>query len=289
MIKLSRGEKIFDVFNILLLVLLSALFLLPFIVVLSSSFMSPEEYAWRGSFVLIPERWDLGAYRLLFARSNALTNAFAVTLFRVSVGTFLNLAFTSTMAYVLARRTLPFRTGLTLIVFITMIFGGGLIPTFLLVDALHLTDSVWAMIVPSLVNAYWMLLLRNFFMSIPEEMEEAAIMDGASPQVIYWKIALPLSLPALATIGLFYAVMHWNAWFDAAIYLSDPQKYPMQLLLRGLLALTSAEQLGVTEHPPPAEALKSAMIIVTTVPILLVYPFVQRYFVKGIMVGSIKG
>jgi len=114
-------------------------------------------------------------------------------------------------------------------------------------------------------------------------------MDGASPQVIYWKIALPLSLPALATIGLFYAVMHWNAWFDAAIYLSDPQKYPMQLLLRGLLALTSAEQLGVTEHPPPAEALKSAMIIVTTVPILLVYPFVQRYFVKGIMVGSIKG
>jgi putative aldouronate transport system permease protein len=288
--KLSRGEKIFEVLNMAFLVLLSAVFLIPFLVVFSTSFMSQAEYATRGSFILWPTQWDLEAYQMLLDRSTALRNAFAVTLFRVTVGTFLNLAFTSTMAYVLARRTLPGRTFLTLVVFATMLFGGGLIPTFMVVDSLKLTNSVWALVVPSLVNAYWMLLLRNFFMSIPGEIEEAAIVDGASPPLVFVKIILPLSTPALATIGLFYAVNHWNAWFDAAIYIFDPKKQPVQLLLRGILSIVSAEMLGITsEVAPPAESLKSALIIVATVPILLVYPFIQRFFVKGIMVGSIKG
>jgi putative aldouronate transport system permease protein len=178
---------------------------------------------------------------------------------------------------------------LTLVVFVTMIFGGGLIPTFMVVDNLGLVDSVWSLVVPSLINAYWMLLMRNFFMTIPEEIEEAAIVDGASPPIIFSRIILPLALPALATIGLFYAVRQWNAWFDAAIYLNDSHKYPVQLMLRGILSLVSAEDIGFTEEPPPAEGIKSAMIILTTFPIVLVYPFVQRYFVKGLTVGSVKG
>jgi putative aldouronate transport system permease protein len=289
MFALSRGEKIFSVLNIILLTLLSAAFVIPFVIVFSSSLMSPAEYAVRGSFVLIPRELDFSSYKLLIGRSSSLWNAFAVTLFRVTVGTFFNLLFTATMAYVLARRTLPGRTLLTLIVFATMIFGGGLIPTYMLVDAVRLTDSIWSMIIPSLINAYWMLLLRNFFMDIPDEIEEAAIVDGASAPVVFFKIVLPLSMPALATIGLFYAVRHWNAWFDATIYLSDAKKYPMQVLLRGILSLVSLEQIGETEEPPPAESLKSAMIILTTAPIVLVYPFIQRYFIQGIRVGAVKG
>jgi putative aldouronate transport system permease protein len=289
MLKQSRLEKIFDGVNVVFLIGLSLAFVVPFIIVLSTSFVSPEEYGRRGTFVLWPEQFYFGAYDALIVRSRMLLNAFLVSLFRVSIGTGCNLLVTGTLAYVLARRSLPGRTFLTLVVFLTMLFGGGLIPTYMLVDSLRLTNSLWVLVIPSLVNAYWMLLLRNFFMSIPEEIEEAAIMDGASPFLIFWRVVIPLSLPAIATIGLFYAVEHWNAWFDATIYMTDAAKYPLQVILRGMLAITSSEALGFADNPPPAESLKSAMIIVTTAPIIMVYPFVQRYFVKGIMVGSVKG
>jgi putative aldouronate transport system permease protein len=242
--------------------------------------------------VLFPEGIDLTAYQILFGRSPVILNAYKVTLLRVVLGTLFNLIFTVTMAYVLAKKDLPGRIPLTIFVFVTMVFSGGLIPRFLLVDALGLRNTLWSMIVPGLISAWNMLIMRNFFMSIPEELTEAAIVDGASPPVILWRIILPLSLPVIATIGLFYAVGHWNAWFDAAIYIDKSDQQPLQIILRGLLMSTTMqglEELSFTENPPPAASLRSALIIVSTVPVLFVYPFIQRYFVKGMMVGGIKG
>ncbi|MBZ0297372.1 MAG: carbohydrate ABC transporter permease [Anaerolineae bacterium] len=292
MYRLSRNERIAHIFIYIILIGLTLAFLLPFIIVLSTSFISEAEFAQRGGYVLFPQGIDLTSYKILFGRSPVILNAYGVTLFRVVVGTFLNLVFTVTLAYVLAQRNLPGRIPLTIFVFVTMVFNGGLIPRFLLVDALGMRNTVWSMIVPVLINAWNMLIMRNFFMSIPEELTEAAIVDGASPATILLRVILPLSLPVIATIGLFYAVYHWNAWFDAAIYIDHADKQPLQIILRGLLQSTTMqgmEELAFTENPPPAASLRSALIIVSTVPVLFVYPFIQRYFVKGIMIGGVKG
>ena len=292
---LSRGEKTFEVFNYIFLTIVTLCFLVPFLTVMSTSLISVEEWARRGAFVLIPEKVDFSAYQVLLGSKSMVFNAYRVTLFRVIVGTFLNLVFTTLGAYVLARRNLPGRTLLTLIVFFPMVFSGGLIPTFIVVDAVGLLGSLWALIIPGLVNPWWLLIMRNFFMALPYELEEAAIIDGATPLDVLWRIYLPLSLPSLSTIGLFYAVWHWNSWFDAAIYLKDRIDYPIQLILRFVLYLGDASyrgEIGLMFEPevmPPAQTLKAAMIIVSTVPILLVYPFIQKYFVKGVLIGSIKG
>ena len=293
--RLSRGEKTFEVINYGILTLLSLVFLVPFLFVLGTSFVGVSEWAQRGAFVLIPRKIDLEAYKMLLGRGSLVRNAYAVTVFRVVVGTLLNLVFTATFAYALSKRDLPGRTALTLFVFVTMIFSGGLIPSFVLVDTLGLMNTLWVMIIPGLMNPWWMLIMRNFFMAIPQEIEEAAIIDGATPPMILWKVILPLSLPSLTTIGLFYAVAHWNEWFSAAIYLKDQSKYPIQLVLRAVLYMGSGsyrselQMMMEAEVMPPAQTLKSAMIIVCTVPILIVYPFIQKYFVKGVMVGSVKG
>lgn len=297
MSKLSPGEKLFSILNNVFLFGLCLIFLIPFLSVIMTSFVGPAEYARRGAFILIPEEFDFTAYRLFLNRSSIVINAYQITLFRVVVGTSLNLLFTATLAYVLSKRNLPGRVPLTIFVFITMIFSGGLIPNFLLMDTLGLLDNVWVLILPGLINPFYLLIMRNFFMGIPAELEEAAIIDGATPPLILWKIILPLSMPAIATIGLFYAVWHWNAWFDATIYLTDLQKMPVQVILRGILdAAQSASSTGdvlsvmlEVDEMPPGQSLKAAMIMVTTLPILVVYPFIQKYFVKGALIGGIKG
>ncbi len=292
MLQLSRNEQIFQAVVYVLLLGLTLAFLLPFVIVLSTSFISEAEFARRGGYVIFPEGIDLTAYDILFRRSRVILNAYGVTAFRVVVGTLLNLVFTVTMAYVLAQKKLPGRIPLTIFVFITMIFSGGLIPRFLLVDALGLRNTLWSMIFPVLVSAWNMLIMRNFFMSIPEELTEAAIVDGANAPTILLRVILPLSLPVIATIGLFYAVYHWNAWFDAAIYIDRSEMQPLQIILRGLLrsaTLEGMEEISFMEKPPPAASLRSALIIVSTVPVLFIYPFIQRYFVKGIMIGGVKG
>ncbi len=292
MLKLSRNEKVAQALIYFFLILLTLAFLIPFIIVFSTSFISDNEFARRGGYVLYPESISMGAYDILFGRSKVILNAYGVTLFRVVVGTGFNLAFTITMAYALAKKDLPGRVPLTIFVFITMVFSGGLIPRFLLVDALGLRNTLWSMVFPGLINAWNMLIMRNFFMSLPDELFDAAIVDGASPPTVLLRIVLPLSMPVIATIGLFYAVWHWNSWFDAAIYIDKSHLKPMQIILRSLLETTNMqglEELAFIEDPPPAASLRSALIIVSTVPVLFIYPFVQRYFVKGIMIGSIKG
>ncbi len=292
MVKLSRNEKIAHFIMLGLLILITLSFLIPFLIVLSTSFISEAEFARRGGYVLFPEAINFGAYEILFGRSKVIMAAYGVTFFRVIVGTALDLLFTIPMAYALAKKDLPGRVPLTIFVFITMVFSGGLIPRFILVDALGMRNTLWSLIFPTLISAWNMLIMRNFFMSLPEELFDAATVDGASPATILIRIVLPLSMPVIATIGLFYAVFHWNAWFDASIYIDKTSLQPMQIILRNLLQTTTMQgmdQLAFTENPPPAASLRSALIVVSTVPILFVYPFIQRYFVKGIMIGGVKG
>lgn len=292
MVKLSRGERIFEIFNYTFLILLALVFIVPLLNVLVNSFISEAEYARRGNFILIPQEPVLSAYQFLLGRGSVVVNAYMITLFRVIVGTFLNLLFTASLAYVLARRDLPGRTALTLFVFITMVFSGGLIPTFILIDNLGLIDNPWVLILPGLINPWFMLIMRNFFMALPQELEEAAIVDGAGPATILFRIVLPLSLPSIATIGLFYAVAHWNAWFDAAIYMKDIHRMPVQVILRSILQqalMNDPEAFINIQVMPPTVAIQSAMVVISTLPILVVYPFLQKYFVKGALVGSIKG
>ena len=200
--------------------------------------------------------------------------------------------FTTSLAYALAQKDLPGRVPLTFLVFFTMIFNGGLIPHFLLVDFLNLRNTIFALFVPTLINGWYLLIMRNFFMKIPRDLVDAAIIDGASPFRILVNVVLPLSMPVIATISLFYAVYHWNEWFYASIYISENDMKPMQIILRGLLnqaTMQGIDNISFMEEPPPAASLRSALIIFSTVPILLVYPFIQRYFIKGIMVGGVKG
>jgi putative aldouronate transport system permease protein len=287
----SPSEKLFHVINHVFLILISLLFLIPIVMIISTSFMSESESIRRGStYVLYPYAIDLTAYKILISKGTVVLNGYKITLFRVFVGTFLNLLFTATLAYGLARKTLPGRNLFVTLIFFTMVFGGGLIPNYLLMNAMGLKNSVWVLVLPTLISTWNLFIMRNFFLTIPDELEESAFIDGANIPTILWKIVLPLSLPALATIGLFYSVYHWNEWFTASIYMNDQSKMPIQVILRNLIMTSVIQemQVDVSELPPP-ETLKAAMIVVSTLPILVVYPFIQKYFVKGALMGSIKG
>lgn len=290
----NMGERTFQIVNYSFLTMISLSFIIPFLVVLATSFVSENELIARGNFILIPRDLDFTAYNLLLSKGSLIYNAYGITFLRVLIGTTLNLVFTAMMAYGLARRDLPGRNGLITFVFITMLIGGGLVPNYLLMKSIHLLDTFWVMIIPGLISSWNLIVMRNFFMQIPMEIEESAIIDGASPLGVLVRIVFPLSLPTFATIGLFYAVGHWNAWFDAAIYINNTQMHPLQLILRQVVLSMTSEELNTTMtagmmERPTAQSLKAAAIIVTTVPILFVYPFLQKYFVKGVLTGSIKG
>ncbi|TBL78982.1 carbohydrate ABC transporter permease [Paenibacillus thalictri] len=287
----SAGEKVFDTANVLMLTLLSLAFVIPFLSVLSTSFISAEESLKRGAFVLIPHQISLDAYSMLLHRGTIILNAYQITLFRVIVGTLLSLSFTASLAYGLARRTLPGRNIWVLFIFITMIFHGGLVPQYMLFNFLGLKNSIWVLVIPGMISAWNLFIMRNFFLALPTEIEESAVVDGAKPAQILWKIVIPLSMPAMATIGLFYSVYFWNEWFSASIYIDDAQKLPIQVIMRNILqaGTITDENIEFIEHPPPADTIKSAIVIISTVPILFVYPFIQRYFVKGVLIGSVKG
>jgi putative aldouronate transport system permease protein len=288
----TRGERISSIVINAIMVVLLLVFVIPFLIVISTSLVGTAEATRRGSFILFPHDPTLRSYRQILG-SQSLYRAYGVTLFRVSVGTVLSMLVTGMLAFGLSKHDLPGRNLLITLIFITMIFSAGLIPSFFVIRMMGLYDSIWVMILPMLVNTWNMIILKNFFVTVPKELEESAEIDGASILRRFFQIVVPVSIPAIATISMYYAVSHWNAWFDAAIYINDNSKYPVQVLLRNIVIAGRSDDLGIQMSEamtaPPAESMKCAVIVVSTLPILCVYPFIQRYFVKGVMVGAVKG
>jgi putative aldouronate transport system permease protein len=287
----SWGSRLFDIINSTILILFALSTLLPFIHIVSSSFASPTEKLTK-DFVLFPTHFTLDAYRFIFS-TDRIINSLLVTVLITVCGTIVNLIMTCLMAYPLSRRDLIGRRPIMMMVIFTLLFSGGMIPTFLIVKALGLLDSMWALIIPSAISTFNLIILKNFFQQMPDGIEESAKIDGANDLSILIRIILPLSLPALATFGLFYAVGHWNTFMSAILYIRDTDKWPIQVLLRSFVLLSegrlddSANLDGDIQLPP--ETVKMAVITVATLPILCVYPFLQKHFAKGVMMGSIKG
>lgn len=284
----KQYSKIGQAALILLLLLMSITILYPVLHVLAVSFSNNNNVV-RGEVGIIPIRPNLEAYRYMF-RYNLLGSGFKNSLFILIVGTSINLLMTMMTAYPLAKKSLIGRRFFMLMITFTMMFSGGLIPNYIVIVKLGLVDSLWSLILPGCVSAYNMIIMKNFFEALPAELNEAARIDGMSEMKILFRIVVPLSLPSLCTIGLFYGVGHWNAYFNATIYLNSRSRWPLQVVLRNLLenAVTSEIDYG-DSATLPVEPLKMAVVVFTTAPIVILYPFIQKYFVKGALVGSIKG
>ncbi|MCD8391298.1 MAG: carbohydrate ABC transporter permease [Firmicutes bacterium] len=296
----SIGDILWDVVIYVVLTILSLMMVIPFIYVIVASFARESliqstslDLFWK---IFQPigthsNAFTLDAYKEVFDMSGIgvqVLRSLAISICVTVVGTVLDLIFTTTMAYGLSRSSLVGKKPILNVVLFTMVFSGGMIPLFLVVQGLGLYDSYAALILPGLISAYNMLIVRNFFMELPAGLEEAASIDGCTDIGIFFKIALPLSMPILATFGLMYGVGIWNNYFDALLYLDDSSKYPFQLVLRNIVNQSAAD-LDSLDDLPPSDTLKMAVIVIGTVPILCVYPFLQKYFAAGVMVGAIKG
>lgn len=283
------GNILFDGVNYLLLALVGLVAVLPFIYILAVSFTSPHEVA-KGGFILFPKEFSLSAYKYIFS-TNTLLRSLIVSVCTTVVGTFINLLLTSLMAYPLARKTLRGRQTILMGVLFTMLFSGGMVPTYFVVKAMGLTNSYWALIVPSAISAFNLIVLKNFFQQIPDGLEESARIDGCSDVGVLFRIVLPLSMPAMATFGMFYAVTNWNQFFSAVMYINDSDKWPVQVLLREIVIMAQS-RIGDTsfdEAQIQPLTIRMAVIVFATLPILVVYPFLQKHFAKGVMLGSVKG
>lgn len=292
--KISDG-KVFDIGVLIISAVISALILYPLIFIVSASFSSPEKVM-SGEMWLFPVDFTLDAYSEVF-KDGDIWNGYKNTIFYTIGGTFINIILTTLAAYPLSRRDLPGRNIIMFIITFTMFFSGGMIPTFLVVQGLGMVDTFWAMIIPNAIATYNLIVMRTYFQtSIPWELQEAAMIDGCSNWKMLWKVILPLSKPIIAVMLLFYAVGHWNAFFNALIYLRDDKLYPLQLILREILLVSQANmtdeissEIGLDEKMMLGESIKYALIIIASLPVLVIYPFVQKHFVKGVMIGSIKG
>jgi putative aldouronate transport system permease protein len=289
----SRDDKIFDAIVYMITAVLLILVGYPLLFVVSASFSNPVEVV-EGRVWLLPEGFTLEPYMRVFENVK-IWNGYGNTIFYAVAGTFINLVMTVLAAYPLSRKDLPGQQYLMLFVTFTMFFSGGLIPTYLLVKSLGINNTVWALLLPGAIATYNLIVMRSFFQnSIPSELQESAWMDGCSFFRMLWSIILPLSKPILAVMVLFYGVGHWNAYFNALIYLKNRDLYPLQLILREILILNqddmaAGDAAGMAERVMMAESIKYSVILVSSVPVLMLYPFIQRYFVKGVMIGSIKG
>ena len=262
----------------------------PFVYIISVSFSSYKDVAGK-SLVLIPANPTLSAYQYVFD-SGIVVRALGISAFITIVGTAVNLLMTITMAYGLSRRGVMGRNFILGMVLITLILAPGIIPKYLVVKQFGLIDSLWSLILPGAISAFNLVVMRNFFMSIPGELIESAKLDGANDLRILWSIVLPLSTAVIAAIGLFYGVGHWNDFFDATLYINDSSNWPVQLVLRQFVLQGQAlavDGIDAAAAPPPTLTVQMAVVVIATVPILLVYPFLQRYFTKGVLTGSIKG
>ena len=285
----TPGEKAFSAVNTVLMILIMIVMLYPFWYVLVCS-LSSLSHVQNTTFILLPDGIHLESYRQVF-RDSLVPNAYRNTLIVTVGGTALSMVLTIIGAFCLSRKGLPGRGLLTVVVVFTMLFNGGLIPTYLLVRNLGMLNSLTSLIFPTAISTYNLIIMRNFFASVPDALAEAATIDGASQRTYLVRILLPLSGAAIATITLFYAVDYWNSYFYSLIYITKRSLLPMQAILRQALMTAEFETMMYDDgiQNLPSEMLKDAMIVVTVLPIVCVYPFIQRYFVKGVMVGSVKG
>ncbi|WP_338120001.1 carbohydrate ABC transporter permease [Paenibacillus thalictri] len=289
MIKEHTSRRIFIYGNYLFLTLTSLVMLLPFLHIFAGSLSSGSAIS-QGRVSVIPVDWTFINYQAVL-KNAAIWKSFGVTVLLTVGGTAFNLFFTSLMAYGLSKNELKGRSLILMLIVFTMIFQVPLIPGYLLVKALGMLNTLWALIIPGTISAFNLIIMVSFFRQIPEGLVEAARIDGCDEYRTWWRIVLPLSLPSLSTIGLFYAVGHWNGYFSAIMYIRDPSLFPLQVKLRQLLVESDTESLmqSVNVTLQSMEGIKMATIMVATIPILLIYPLLQKHFIKGAMLGSVKG
>jgi putative aldouronate transport system permease protein len=282
----GREDRIVNgiVYTLLTLVAVASVF--PLLFVLAASLTPYSEVLRNGGYVVVPSQVTLDAYRQLLAQP-AIPRAFGVTVFITVVGTAVNMVLTTLMAYPLSRKELPGRSVFLFAIVFTMMFGAGLIPTYLIVKATGLLDTVWAMIIPSAIWVFNVLIMKTFFDNLPRELIESAQIDGAGEFRILLRIVLPLSAPVMLTLGLFYAVGHWNEFFHAIFYIRDQDLLPLQVVIRNIFQRSqSSENIDAAL---PTVTMQMAAVVVAAIPMIAVYPFIQKHFQKGVLLGSVKG
>ncbi len=290
----SADQRTFNSIGYVLITLLSLFCLLPFILIISGSFTSQASIMTDG-YQLIPREFSLEAYEFLFEAPDDILRAYGVTIFVTVVGTLVSLLVTSMAAYVLANKAFRYRNTVSFFFYFTTVFGGGLVPWYIFnIKYLYFKDNLISLILPTLVNVTYLLILKSYMKNVPDAVYESAHLDGAGDWTIYWKIALPLNKAGLATVGLFTALNYWNDWYNAMLYIDNSKLYPLQYYLNDILnksqgMMAAAAQAGIPAAQVPTEPVKLAMTVVATGPILLLYPFLQKYFVKGVTIGAVKG
>ena len=293
-IKMSPSTKLFYVICYVVVTIVALTCLLPFIMLISGSFSSEQAIRFQG-YGLLPREFSTAAYELIFKTPMTVIRAYGVSIFITVVGTAFGLLFTTMTAYVIARQDFKYRNQLSFFFYFTTLFNGGMVCTYIFyIQYLHLKDNLLALILPSMFNVFYLLIMRTFVAAIPTALIESAKIDGAGEYKIFFRIILPLLKSGLATIGLFLALGYWNDWYNAMLYMNDEKRYPLQYMLYSLMQKTQAmaaiaSQANIQMIDMPSNSLKLAMSVVATGPIVLVYPFVQKYFVKGVTVGSVKG
>lgn len=289
-IKRSVGERVFNIFNIIFMLLLMFVMIYPILFVALASLSSPSLIMSHKGLLLWPKGFSLGSYKAIF-NYKMIFLSYQNTVIYVVLGTAINIFMTTLGAYGLSRKNVLLSNAIMFFIVFTMFFSGGLIPMYLLMQNLSLINTRWAMWLPGMIGTTNLIIMRTSFKAIPSSLEESARIDGANDFVILYRVIVPLSKPVIAVMLLYYGVGHWNSWFNAMIYLQDRNLYPLQLILREILidSTTDVIELGGDDSEPIAQTIKYATIMVATVPILCVYPFLQKYFVKGVMIGAIKG
>nr|WP_150959727.1 carbohydrate ABC transporter permease [Aneurinibacillus sp. XH2] len=283
----GTGDRLFNMVVIVILSLCGIVAVFPLLYVVSVSLTPLGEVLRSGSFPIIPRQITFSAYKTLLQEAG-MVKALGVTVLVTVAGTFLNMLFTVLMAYPLSRKWLPGRSLFLMMILFTMLFSGGIVPTYLIVKAMGLLNSLWALILPTLIGSFNVLIVKSFFEQLPEEIFESARMDGAGEFRILVQMALPLSLSVMATISLFYAVGHWNDFFQAIMYITDRNLFPLQVVVREILMQTQ-QPIENVENMTPTQTLQMAAVVLASLPIIVVYPFLQKYFTKGMLLGSIKG
>ncbi|MCD8073837.1 MAG: carbohydrate ABC transporter permease [Lachnospiraceae bacterium] len=293
-IKQSGSTRAFYTIAYIVVGLMAVICLLPFIIMVSGSFSSEQAIRFTG-FGILPKDFTLEAYKLIFKTPMTVIRAYGVSIMITVVGTALGLLLTTLTAYVLSRKDFKYRNWFSFFFYFTTLFNGGMVCTYIFyIQYLHLKDSYWALILPGMFNVFYLLIMRTFIEALPHELVESAKIDGAGEWRTFFSVIFPLLKSGLATIGLFLALGYWNDWYNAMLYINTDTKYPLQYMLYSLMQKTQAlasiaSQAGISVSDMPSNSLKLAMAVVATGPIILVYPFVQKYFVKGVAVGSVKG